>query len=449
MKKVVLNPLTIILLVAFTSLLACSSKYPGFDKAESGLYYKLFAVSKDTAKPHTGYFVTLDLKYTAKVKGNDTILYDSKKGGPNSEPVRFQLPPSDFKGDLYEGIRMLSPGDSAIFIINADSLFLKTFKMGQRPPMIDSNSVLHFYVHLVSAESPEKMKTDEQVALKKYLADNNITTPPTASGIYIIESVQGQGIKIDSGAMVKLHFSVSKVDGKQIFSSFDRPEPLKFQYGQKFDTQGLEEAVGTMKKGGKAKVIVPSAMAFGEMGRGNVVPPYTTLVYEVEIVNVQSKAEYEKELAEAKKKEQQKQEAAKGEESTQRQKYLKDNKITVKPTASGLYYIEKVKGTGAQAVAGKRVKVDYTGRLLNGKEFDSSKGKKPYEFTLGKGQVVRGWDEGIAMMKKGGKATLIVPSSLAYGDRDMGDIPPYSTLVFDVELVDVQDAPPPAAPVKK
>ena len=80
----------------------------------------------------------------------------------------------------------------------------------------------------------------------------------------------------------------------------DRPEPLKFQYGQKFDTPGLEEAVGTMKKGSKAKVIVPSNMAFGEMGRGTVVPPYTTLVYDVEIVDVQSKADYEKEQAELK-----------------------------------------------------------------------------------------------------------------------------------------------------
>jgi FKBP-type peptidyl-prolyl cis-trans isomerase len=343
---------------------------------------------------------------------------------------------------------MLSVGDSAEFIINADSLFLKTFKMSQRPAMIDSNSVLYFYVHLISVDSPLKMKKNEEVALKKYIEDNKITNPPTASGIYIMESVAGQGIKIDSGAMVKLHFVVSTIDGKQIFSSMDRPEPLKFQYGQKFDTPGLEEAVGTMKKGSKAKVIVPSKMAFGEMGRGNVVPPYSTIVYNVEIIDVQTKADYDKEQSEVKKKEAQKQEAAKKEESGLRQKYLQDNKITAKPTASGLYYIEKVKGTGIQASAGKKVKVHYTGTLLNGKKFDSSSGKEPYAFTLGKSQVIKGWDEGIAMMRKGGKATLIVPSSLAYGERDMGEIPPYSTLVFDVELIDVMDAPPPA-PVKK
>jgi len=447
MKKVIFNWLSIFLMVGFISLLY-SCKHRGFDKTDSGLYYKLYKISKDTIKPRTGFWVSLDMRYTTKVKGKDTLLFESKKQ-MNGAPVRFQLPPSDFKGDLYEGIRMLSPGDSGVFIMNADSLFLKTFKMNKRPAMIDSNSALYFYVHLISFDSPENIKKDEDILLKRYINDNKIVTTPTASGIYIIESAPGQGIKIDSGSMVKLHFAVSSVDGKQIFSSKDRPEPLKFQYGQKFDTPGLEEAVGTMKKGSKAKVIVPSKMAFGEMGRGNIVPPFSTLIYDVEIVDVQTKADYEKEQTETKKKEAVKKESAKKNESILRQKYLQDNKITVKPTADGLYYVEKAKGTGTQATPGKKVKVHYTGTLLNGKKFDSSRDKnQPFEFTLGKNQVIKGWDEGIAMMKKGGKAILIVPSTIGYMERDMGEIPPYSTLVFDVELIDVQDATP-AAPIKK
>ncbi len=120
-------------------------------------------------------------------------------------------------------------------------------------------------------------------------------------------------------------------------------------------------------------------------------------------------------------------------------KYLTDNKITVKPTASGLYYIEKTKGTGPRAVAGKTVKVHYTGTLVNGTKFDSSRDRnQPFGFTIGKGMVIPGWDEGIAMMEQGGKAVLIIPSKLAYGDRDMGEIAPYSTLIFDVELLEVK-----------
>lgn len=122
-------------------------------------------------------------------------------------------------------------------------------------------------------------------------------------------------------------------------------------------------------------------------------------------------------------------------EEAELQKYLDDNNITTQPEASGLYYIETTAGTGDNPVPGNTVSVHYTGMYLDGTVFDSSVGRNPIDFTLGVGQVIAGWDEGIALMKKGGKATLIIPSNLAYGPTGRGSIPPYSTLVFDVELV--------------
>jgi peptidyl-prolyl cis-trans isomerase A (cyclophilin A) len=97
-------------------------------------------------------------------------------------------------------------------------------------------------------------------------------------------------------------------------------------------------------------------------------------------------------------------------------------------------------GTGAQAAAGKTVSVHYTGKFLDGKVFDSSISRgEPITFKLGVGQVIKGWDEGIALTKVGGKAQLIIPSNLGYGERGAGGvIPPNTTLVFDVELVDVK-----------
>jgi len=389
MKRLFLNSLAIILLVAFASL-ACSSKYAGYDKSESGLYYKLFKVSKDTVKPKLGDWVSLNMRYVYK----DSILFDSKKA--MGSPVRFQLPPSDFKGDIYEGIQMMSAGDSASFIINADSLFLKTFRQKVRPAFIDSNSIIYFYITLLSVDSPQSMMKKEEEALAKYIQDQKITIAPLASGLYFIEEQAGKGASIDSGTWVKLHFTVSLIDGKQIFSSKERGEPLKFEYGKRFDTPGMEEGVKMLKKGGQAKLIVPSKIGFGEMGRGAIVPPYSTLLYNIEIVDVQSKAEYEKEQAETKKKEQLKLETNKKQESMLREKYLKENKITAKPTASGLIYVEKAKGTGAKALSGKKVKVHYTGTLLNGTKFDSSRDRnQPFEFELGKGQVIKGWDEAI------------------------------------------------------
>jgi FKBP-type peptidyl-prolyl cis-trans isomerase len=279
----------------------------------------------------------------------------------------------------------------------------------------------------------------EAESLQKYISEKKISIPPLSSGLYFLETAQGKGIKIDSGMWVKAHFKVSLIDGKQIFSSYDRGEPLQFEYGKRFDTPGFEEGIGKMLKGGKATLVVPSKIAFGETGRGAMVPPYSPIVYEVEVIDVQTKADHDKQQAEDKKKTQLKLETAKKQETELMKKYLMEKRITAKPTASGLIYVEKVKGTGAKAMAGKKVKVHYTGTLLNGTKFDSSRDRnEPFEFTLGQGQVIQGWDEGVAMMNVGGKATLIVPSSIGYKDRDMGTIPPYSTLVFDVELLDVK-----------
>jgi FKBP-type peptidyl-prolyl cis-trans isomerase len=283
------------------------------------------------------------------------------------------------------------------------------------------------------------MIINEEQQIKKYVEDNKITVSPDPMGIYIIETQQGSGIKIDSGCQVKMNFRVSLLDGKELFSSYEAPDPVKFEYGKRIDTQGFEYAVSTLKNGSKAMFIVPSGMAFGRKGKGTLVPPYTTLVYDVEILDVKTKAEFENEQLQLKKAEQMKSDSLKNAEPVLLEKYLKDNKIKVKPQPSGLYYIPVLTGTGPKAESGKTVKVHYTGKLLNGKVFDSSvERKNPIEFMLGRSQVIKGWDEGISMMNQGGKAILIIPSAIAYSDRDMGVIPPYSTLVFDVELVEVK-----------
>lgn len=124
------------------------------------------------------------------------------------------------------------------------------------------------------------------------------------------------------------------------------------------------------------------------------------------------------------------------------QDYVKKEGLKAQKTASGLYYVVTQPGSGTQPKAGQTVSVKYKGTTLDGKVFDSSDnpqlGGKPFEFTLGQGQVIRGWDEGIALLNKGAKGTLLVPSTMGYGPQAQGAIPANAVLRFDVELVDIK-----------
>jgi FKBP-type peptidyl-prolyl cis-trans isomerase FkpA len=149
-------------------------------------------------------------------------------------------------------------------------------------------------------------------------------------------------------------------------------------------------------------------------------------------------------------------------DDAQIQAYLKKNKLNLKAkkTTGGTWYVITKRGTGVAPKPGQTVSVKYRGTILaTGKEFDSTAkhGDTPFDFTLGQGQVIQGWDQGIAALPKGSKATLYIPSPLGYGERGAGgDIPPNAVLSFDVELIDIKGVATPQAatsttkaPVKK
>jgi FKBP-type peptidyl-prolyl cis-trans isomerase len=118
--------------------------------------------------------------------------------------------------------------------------------------------------------------------------------------------------------------------------------------------------------------------------------------------------------------------------------YVPASAAPLPPGPEALQKVDEVVGTGQEAKSGDKVKVHYTGTLLNGKQFDSSVGREPFEFEIGKGSVIKGWDEGVPGMRVGGKRKLTIPWQLAYGESGSGDkIPPRAALKFDIELLEI------------
>lgn len=454
MKMKIRTILTYGAVIAAFMITSCS-KYPGFKKSESGILYKFYVENKDAKKAAEGDILTMNIQYRMKINDKDSILFNSSEIG---RPFEISLAKSVYKGDIYEAFGMLHIGDSASFIINASDFFTKIAQMPQLPEGTDSTSMLFFDVKLLKAETAEarqkaemekaeKLKSEEPAKIKTYLEKNKVTTAPTASGIYVIMQNPGEGRNIQKTEYVEINLTVSSIEGKKIFSTFDSGRPITFEYGQPFDTKGFDEAIGMMKKGSKATVVVPASMGFGETGKKDrsgvdIIEPYSPVVYDIEILSLKTKSEYEKAAKEKELAAKKAADEAMVKEPTLIQQYLKENNITVKPTASGLYYIEKVKGKGEKAIISNKLTVHYTGKFLDGKVFDSSLDKKPakpFDFILGQGQVIPGWDEGFALMSAGGKATFIIPSKLGYGDQGYGnDIPAFTPLVFDVELISIK-----------
>ncbi len=237
----------------------------------------------------------------------------------------------------------------------------------------------------------------------------------TESGLQYKVTEEGDGRKPETGEVVSVHYTGYLEDGTEFDSSVDTGQPFSFAVGRGLVIPGWDEGIALLNLGDKATLIIPSELAYGPQGAGNgIIPPDATLTFDVELVDIRpGSPESPMEVSE-------------------------DDYTT---TDSGLQYFDFEEGDGPTAEAGQQVSVHYTGWLLDGTKFDSSLDRgSPFTFQLGSGGVIAGWDEGVAGMKVGGSRQLLIPSDLAYGDTGAGggQIPPGATLLFEVELLDVQ-----------
>jgi peptidylprolyl isomerase len=217
----------------------------------------------------------------------------------------------------------------------------------------------------------------------------------------------GEGATAQAGQTVIVHYTGWLFDenaaankGAKFDSSLDRNEPFDFPLGGGRVIRGWDEGVAGMQEGGERTLVIPSEMGYGAHGAGDVIPPNAKLVFDVKLLKV-----------------------------------IKTDMVDTKL------------GEGEEAKAGQTVIVHYTGWLFDknaaenkGTKFDSSRDRdEPFDFSLGMGQVITGWDEGVQGMKVGGQRTLVIPPEMGYGRRGAGGvIPPNATLVFEVELLAVE-----------
>jgi len=235
----------------------------------------------------------------------------------------------------------------------------------------------------------------------------------SSSGLQYLEENAGSGETPKAGEIITIHYTANLLDGTELANSYTMNEPVSTVWGANRLLPGWEEGVGMMKPGGKAKLVLPANLAFGEEGYG-AIPPNAQIVMEVELLSVKP-APVPAEVA--------------------------ADQLT--KTDSGLQYYDINEGDGAEATTNSTISNSYTMwvKLDDGYSYiDQSPAGSPLSFVLGRGDTVfPGWEEGTTGMKVGGKRLLVIPPELALGSQDNGTIPANSTLVMEIELTDVKE----------
>jgi FKBP-type peptidyl-prolyl cis-trans isomerase FkpA len=249
---------------------------------------------------------------------------------------------------------------------------------------------------------------------------------------------------------------IQKTDKDSVlYSSYAQGRPAKVQVQESKNVADLMEIFPLLTVNDSVFVKVPTDSVFKghETSRPPFLPVGSNIDFVIKVERVESLndaiAERNADI-----------EKVKATELASTNKYIADNKLVLTPTSSGLKYIVTKTSVKPRPLNGDTVLVNYTGKLLTGQVFDSSiadvakqaglqqpnRTYEPIKLVLGHGDVIKGWEEALLLLHEGGKGTFIIPSSLAYGDQGGGDvIPPYSTLVFNIELVKVKRIPHPLA----
>ena len=271
---------------------------------------------------------------------------------------------------------------------------------------IPANSDLMFVVELVHAEKP--------LDADKFPADvEKMKWRDLGRGLKIYDEKAGTGKLNAAGNTIKVHYTGWLLSGRKFGSSKDLGKPLETVMGAGKMIKGWEAGLEGMREGGVRWLRIPPAQGYGAMAF-TMIPPNSTLLFRVELVS----SDVDPDLA-------------------AKMDFFPDTTLLKYENGSeGLRYAIVKQGEGEPARSGHRAIVHYTGWMVNGYKFDSSRDRgQPFAFELGAGNVIRGWELGVQGMLPGEKRILVVPPGLGYGSRGAGPIPGGATLIFAVEYL--------------
>ena len=267
---------------------ACSNE-PVFEITDDGLEYYFVERNDTNQSVNIGDGLVVDMKFF----WNDSLLFNTREIAVD---YRIELVAPNEKGSIYDGLAMMKLGDSAIFIVDAFNFYHLTASI-PTPNCIRKGDKLRFQIRLIDIMTPKDLQLEyeriqrmklknEQDLLKDYLSLNEIDIKPEQNGLYYQEIKKGFGKKPEMGDSITVHYEATLINGEPFDSSLKNGRPFSFIYGDKLLIEGWNLGIGMMLEGGKALIIIPSNLAFGESGVGNIIPPYSTVIYELHLLKI-------------------------------------------------------------------------------------------------------------------------------------------------------------------
>ncbi|PIE23748.1 MAG: FKBP-type peptidylprolyl isomerase [Planctomycetota bacterium] len=357
---------------------------------KSGLKYWVLKDTKGGASPAMGDQVKVHYSGWLKDGG---VLFDSSV--QRGQPAEFKL--GQVIAGWNEGLQLMTVGDSFYFEIPGHL----AYKDRGSPPLIGPNATLMFKVELLGVTVLPKPPAFRKPDPKKLVT--------TKSGLQYEVLAEGKGERCKANEAFELALALFSKDGNMLMSRMEEGQRIKGSVSA-MRLAFLKEAPLLMKQGGKMWVAVPAKLAWGKKSPGQGIAAGETTYWYLEMVRIIKPLPLPK--------------------------FELPSDDELQKTGSGLKYKVLRKGKGKSPKAYESVKVHYAGWLTNGKSFDSSYSRgEPSQF--GVSRVIPGWTEGLQLMKEGSKYLFVIPARIAYGARATGNIPPNSTLVFVVELLEV------------